>query len=55
MNNETESTTHPFYDVLSTTSYEKEVIKYLLSLEARFMNENDKLRLSKQLRESTNI
>ncbi len=54
MTNGPESTTHPFYDVLSTTSYEKEVVKYLLSLEARFMDENAKLRLSKRLRESTN-
>jgi hypothetical protein len=53
MNNGSESTTHPFYDVLSTTSYEKEVVKYLLCLEARFMNENEKLRSSKRLREST--
>ena len=54
MNNGTESTTHPFYDVLSTTSYEKEVVKYLLTLEARFMTENNKLRSAKRLRESTN-
>jgi hypothetical protein len=54
MTNGTESTTHPFYDVLSTTSYEKEVVKYLLNLEARFMNENEKLRSAKRLRESTN-
>jgi hypothetical protein len=49
-----ESTTHPFFDVLTTTTYEKEVMKYLLSLETRFMNENDKLRSEKHLRESTN-
>ncbi len=49
-----ESTTHPFFDVLTTTTYEKEVMKYLLSLETRFMNENDKLRSAKHLRESTN-
>jgi hypothetical protein len=54
MTNGTESTTHPFFDVLSTTSYEKEVVKYLLHLEARFMNDNEKLRSSKCLRESTN-
>jgi hypothetical protein len=29
-------------------------MKYLLSLESRFMNENDKLRSAKHLRESTN-
>ena len=29
-------------------------MKYLLSLEARFMSENDVLRSSKRLRESTN-
>ncbi len=51
---EIESITHPFFDVLTTTTYEKEVMKYLLSLESRFMNENDKLRLAKRLRESTN-
>jgi len=49
-----ESTAHPFFDVLTTTTYEKEVMKYLLSLESRFMNENDKLRSEKHLRESTN-
>ncbi|CAF0864989.1 unnamed protein product [Rotaria sordida] len=54
MSNGTESATHPFFDVLSTTSYEKEVVKYLLSLEERFMNENEKLRSMKRLRESTN-
>jgi hypothetical protein len=54
MSNENESTAHPFYDVLSTTSYEKEVVKYLLCLEARFMTENEKLRSAKRLRESTN-
>jgi hypothetical protein len=54
MTDETGLTTHPFYDVLSTTSYEKEVVKYLLSLEARFVSENDKLRSAKRLRESTN-
>jgi hypothetical protein len=54
MTNGIESTAHPFYDVLSTTSYEKEVVKYLLSLERHFMNENEKLRLSKRFRESTN-
>ncbi len=54
MNDQTESTTHPFYDVLSTTSYEKEVMKYLISLEAHFVNENEKLRAAKRLRESTN-
>jgi len=52
--NGTEASAHPFYDVLSKTSYEKEVMKYLLSLEARFMSENDVLRSSKRLRESTN-
>lgn len=52
--NEIESTTHPFFDVLTTTTYEKEVMKYLLSLESRFMNENNKLRTDKRLRESTN-
>ncbi|UJR34082.1 hypothetical protein I4U23_021492 [Adineta vaga] len=54
MTNGTEPSAHPFFDVLSTTSYEKEVMKYLLSLEARFMEENTKLRSSKRLRESTN-
>lgn len=54
MANGTDSSAHPFYDVLSKTSYEKEVIKYLLSLEARFMSENEVLRSSKRLRESTN-
>jgi hypothetical protein len=54
MTNGTEPSAHPFYDVLSTTSYEKEVVKYLLSLEARFMTENEKLRSSKRRRESTN-
>jgi hypothetical protein len=54
MTNGTESAAHPFFDVLSTTSYEKEVVKYLLSLEARFMDESIKLRSSKRLRESTN-
>jgi hypothetical protein len=49
-----ESTTHPFFDVLTTTTYEKEVMKYLLNLESRFMNENDKLRSEKRHRESTN-
>jgi hypothetical protein len=49
-----ESTAHPFFDVLTTTTYEKEVMKYLLSLESRFMNENDKLRSTKRLRELTN-
>ena len=29
-------------------------MKYLLSLESRFMSENDKLRAAKRLRESTN-
>ncbi len=52
--NEIDSTTHPFFDILTRTTYEKEVMKYLLSLESRFMNENDKLRSAKQLRESTN-
>ena len=54
MVNGAESSSHPFFDVLSTTSYEREVMKYLLSLEARFMEENEKLRSSKRLRESTN-
>lgn len=54
MNNGSESTTHPFYDVLSTTSYEKEVVQYLLTLEIHFMTENDKLRSAKRLRESSN-
>lgn len=45
---------HPFFDILSTTSYEKEVVKYLLSLEARFVLENDKLRAEKRHREVTN-
>jgi hypothetical protein len=45
---------HPFFDILSTTSYEKEVMKYLLSLEARFVSENEKLRSEKRLRETTN-
>ncbi|CAF0863541.1 unnamed protein product [Adineta steineri] len=52
--NEIESATHPFFDVLTTTTYEKEVMKYLLNLESRFMDENDKLRAAKRLRESTN-
>ncbi|CAF1088086.1 unnamed protein product [Adineta steineri] len=54
MSNGIESAAHPFFDVLSTTSYEKEVMVYLLSLEERFVTENEKLRLSKRLRESTN-
>ena len=54
LNNETASATHPFFDILSTTSYEKEVVKYLLNLEARFMNENEKLRSLKCYRQSTN-
>ncbi|CAF1398230.1 unnamed protein product [Adineta ricciae] len=54
MVNGAESSSHPFFDVLSTTSYEREVMKYLLSLEARFMEENEKLRSSKRFRESTN-
>ena len=45
---------HPFFDALSSTTYEKEVMKYLLSLESRFMTENDKLRSDKRLRESSN-
>ncbi|CAF1536107.1 unnamed protein product [Adineta ricciae] len=53
-NNEIDSATHPFFDVLTTTTYEKEVMKYLLNLESRFMTENDKLRSAKRLRESTN-
>ncbi|CAF1218041.1 unnamed protein product [Rotaria sordida] len=52
--NEPKSSTHPFFDVLSATSYKKEVMKYLLNLEARFMNENEKLCSEKRLRESTN-
>jgi hypothetical protein len=39
---------------LTTTTYEKEVMKYLLNLESHFMNENEKLRSAKHLRESTN-
>jgi hypothetical protein len=54
VSNGTDSTAHPFFDVLSTRSYEKEVEKYLLSLEARFMSDNEKLRSAKRLRESTN-
>ena len=45
---------HPFFDALSSTTYEKEVMKYLLSLESRFMTENDRLRSDKRLRESSN-
>lgn len=52
---EAEAATHPFFDILSSTSYEKEVMDYLLSLERRFVTENDKLRSDKRLRESNNI
>lgn len=51
---EAEAATHPFFDILSSTSYEKEVMDYLLSLERRFVTENDKLRSDKRLRESNN-
>ena len=51
---EIESNSHPFFDVLTSTTYEKEVMKYLLSLESRFMTENEQLRTEKRLRESTN-
>ncbi|CAF0989389.1 unnamed protein product [Rotaria sp. Silwood1] len=54
VNNEMQSATHPFFDILSTTSYEQEVMKYLLSLEERFINENEKLRSMKRHRELTN-
>ena len=54
MSNGKESTAHPFFDILSTTSYEKEVVKYLLQLEARFVSGNEKLRAEKRLRESRN-
>ncbi|CAF3134017.1 unnamed protein product [Rotaria sp. Silwood2] len=54
VSNETETASHPFFDLLSTTSYEQEVIKYLLSLEERFMTENEKLRAMKCHRELTN-
>ena len=47
------SASHPFFDVLSSTSYEKEVVKYLLSLESRFVGENDKLRAEKRQRETS--
>lgn len=54
LDHEIESNTHPFFDVLTSTTYEKEVMKYLLSLESRFMTENEQLRREKHLRESTN-
>lgn len=50
---EIESNAHPFFDVLTSTTYEKEVMKYLLNLESRFMNENERLRADKRLRELT--
>ena len=54
LNGPDNATSHPFFDILSTTSYEKEVVKYLLSLEARFVCENEKLRADKRHRETTN-
>lgn len=55
INNEFETNTHPFFDVLTSTTYEKEVMNYLLNIESCFMNENMKLRKEKQIRQLKKI